>query len=69
MPESRCNGCGRSFTGMSAFDKHQKPTDTRPHSVCLNPVDIGLVPKVRHRDGVGRIVWGMAGTFDWKKED
>jgi hypothetical protein len=38
-----CRSCGRVFTGVTAFDRHQRLTKTG--LVCLDPADIGLERK------------------------
>lgn len=57
----RCMGCGRLFTSPTAFDKHQRMTDRRPHVECLSPDDVGLTDRSKVND-VGA-VWGFPGTF------
>ena len=44
-----CAGCGRAFSGPSAFDRHQELTGPRadPTLVCRDPAAVGLV----ERDG------------------
>ena len=49
---SGCRGCGRVFTGITAFDRHQRWTDGR--LTCLDPATTGLE---RKRNGH----WGWPG--------
>jgi len=61
MAESTCRGCALTFTGLTAFDAHQRSTDHRPHVECLDPRTLKhpLVAKVRERAGKRRTVWGF----------
>jgi hypothetical protein len=52
MSACKCSPCGREFTGLTAFDKHQDVDySRRPAVVCKDPATIGLV-----RNDYGR--WG-----------
>lgn len=52
MAACQCSPCGREFTGVGAFDRHQSVDySRRPAIVCLNPATLGLV-----RNAAGR--WG-----------
>ena len=43
MAACTCSPCGRDFTGLSAFDKHQDVNySRRPPVVCLDPATVGL---------------------------
>lgn len=44
-----CRGCGRVFTSLSGFDKHQRMRDGG--SVCLDPLTVGLERKSSGRWG------------------
>lgn len=53
MAVCECAGCGRGFTGLTAFDRHHDVNYLRcPAVVCLDPADAGLV-----RQQSGR--WGL----------
>lgn len=65
-----CSGCHRTFSGVTAFDAHQRMQDER--SVCLDPGTLtGKDEKPRFRtvtDAAGATVWRSAadlpdGTF------
>jgi hypothetical protein len=48
-----CSPCGRKFTGLTAFDKHQQVDySRRPAVACLDPATLGL-----KQDQYGR--WGF----------
>jgi hypothetical protein len=48
-----CSPCGRQFTGLTAFDKHQEVDYRREPAVrCMDPATAGLV-----RQSSGR--WGL----------
>lgn len=52
MSNCGCSPCGREFTGLGSFDKHQDVDySRRPAVVCLDPATLGLV-----RNDAGR--WG-----------
>ena len=58
MSACTCSPCGQSFTGLTAFDKHQDVDyDRRPAVQCLDPATVGLV-----RQSSGR--WGFPATDD-----
>ena len=44
--------CGRTFGGVTAFERHLRLLKGHPWTECLSPVEVGLVD----RDGV----WGVA---------
>lgn len=50
MARAFCNGCRRTFGGVSAFDLHQRDSNEPPYVRCLDPSGVGLV----ERDGVWR---------------
>jgi len=37
-------GCHRTFSGVSAFDRHRDP-NAGEHGACLDPVSVGLVER------------------------
>lgn len=44
MSACLCDPCGREFTGLGAFDKHQDVDYTRRPAVrCMDPASVGLV--------------------------
>ena len=44
MSACLCDPCGREFTGLTAFDKHQDVDYTRRPAVrCMDPATVGLV--------------------------
>jgi hypothetical protein len=52
MSTGACAACGRDFTGLGAFDKHQDVDySRRPAVTCLDPAAIGLVQNERGRWG------------------
>jgi hypothetical protein len=56
MAAGACAGCGESFSGLTAFDKHQTTDYGSPKPVtCHDPASAGLV-----RDSRGR--WGFPAT-------
>ncbi len=58
MSMCTCSPCGRAFTGLTAFDKHQDVDYTRrPAVACLDPATAGLV-----RQSSGR--WGFPADED-----
>lgn len=59
MAESICPGCGLRFSGVTAFDRHQRTVDRPPHVVCVDPRKAGLTARVRRRAGRNRSVWGF----------
>jgi hypothetical protein len=56
---AHCGGCHWTFTSLSAFDKHQRSVNYR--TVCLDPVEAGLVP---HAKSWGT-VWGLPDDGHW----
>ena len=50
-----CRGCGRVFTGITGFDRHQRWADGR--LTCLDPATIGMERKA---DGK----WGKPGPAE-----
>jgi len=57
-----CNGCHRSFTSPSAFDKHQRLAS---HGVeCRHPMSVGLEPR---EHASGERVWGYPAWDATKK--
>jgi hypothetical protein len=55
---SVCRRCGRTFSGMTAFDAHWAKVPMRPRELCRHPMDVGLERKANG-------VWGApAGEFD-----
>jgi hypothetical protein len=56
MAACKCSPCGREFTGLSAFDRHQDVDyGRRPAVQCKDPATLGLV-----QNGHGR--WGSPAT-------
>lgn len=56
MSACLCDPCGREFTGLTAFDKHQDVDYTRRPAVrCMDPAAVGLV-----KGAYGR--WGFPAT-------
>ena len=35
--------CGRTFGGVTAFDRHLRLLKDHPWTVCLDPSDVGLI--------------------------
>ncbi len=56
---SHCSGCHRTFTGLTAFDKHRDGDHAKSTRRCLPPDLVGLV-------GAGRDYpcWGFPGDPD-----
>lgn len=50
-----CRGCGRVFTGVTGFDRHQRLIDGE--LACLDPAALGME---RKPDGK----WGKPGTAE-----
>ena len=43
MSAGKCGACGREFTGVASFDKHQDVNYMRrPTVICLDPATVGL---------------------------
>lgn len=56
MSTCTCHPCGESFTGLTAFDKHQDVDyNRRPAVQCLDPATLGM-----ERNAHGR--WGYPGS-------
>ena len=52
MSACLCHPCGREFTGLTAFDKHQDVDYTRRPAVrCMDPASVGLVQQPSGRWG------------------
>jgi hypothetical protein len=52
MTACQCSPCGREFTGLGAFDKHQDVDYSRRPAVrCLDPASVGLVRQDQGRWG------------------
>ena len=52
MSACLCHTCGREFTGLTAFDKHQDVDYTRRPAVrCMDPATVGLVQQPSGRWG------------------
>lgn len=52
MSACLCDPCGREFTGLTAFDKHQDVDYTRRPAVrCMDPATVGLVQGAHGRWG------------------
>jgi hypothetical protein len=66
MAACTCNGCGRAFSGLSAFDAHQRWDDTQPPGIQLSCYDPAALktpdgePRFRI-DRYGR--WGSTATM------
>jgi len=44
MSVCKCSPCGREFTGLSTFDRHQDVNyNRRPAVVCVDPAGLGMV--------------------------
>lgn len=46
---AHCAACHRTFSGVSAFDRHRSVRGD--HGACVDPADI---PGIEHRDGMWR---------------
>lgn len=52
MSACQCHPCGRHFTGLTAFDKHQDVDYTRqPEVRCIDPAALGMVQNPHGRWG------------------
>jgi hypothetical protein len=52
MSACLCHPCGREFTGLTAFDRHQDVDYTRRPAVrCMDPASVGLVQGAHGRWG------------------
>ncbi len=52
MSACHCEPCGRDFSGLTAFDKHQDVNyGRRPAVACLDPASVGLVQQASGRWG------------------
>lgn len=56
MAMCTCTKCGRRFTGLGPFDRHQKQRGSKV--TCLPPDEVGL--KEFPNDDAGNTVWGTA---------
>jgi len=62
--ECLCSGCGRAFTSLTAFDRHQT---LRDGLTCRDPASCGLIAR-RERDGA--TLWGFpAADASWWDDD
>lgn len=58
MSACTCSPCGREFTGLTAFDKHQDVDySRRTPVVCMDPAVLGM-----EQNPFGR--WGFPGDAD-----
>jgi hypothetical protein len=55
---SHCNGCHRTFTGMTAWEAHRTGTHVKGR-YCLDPADVGLVDAGRSYP-----CWALPGTYE-----
>jgi len=56
---SHCGACHRSFTGLSAFDKHRDGSHSAGTRRCVDPETVGLVNAGRDYP-----CWGLPGGDD-----
>lgn len=59
---AHCNGCHRTFTGMTAWEAHRTGTHTKGRT-CLNPQDVGLIDAGRKYS-----CWANPGTYDYEEK-
>lgn len=61
LSTAHCAACHRTFSGVSAFEKH-KPGQ------CLHPSSVGLI--ILRKSG-NQQIWGHENTrgFGWKREE
>lgn len=70
---SECRKCGRTFTGMTAFDRHWSKVPMKAGQACREPEDVGLVANAKGVWGLpgaspmGWIVAGREYEADWAK--
>ncbi len=70
MAESTCAGCGLAFTGLTAFDRHQRHPRGADFVECVDPRKLGMTAKIRTAAGRRRTVWGWpdSGTSPFARE-
>lgn len=63
---AHCGACHRTFTGLTAFDKHRTGSHTNDTRHCLPPESVGLV-----NAGRAYPCWGFSGEGDdrWADDD
>jgi hypothetical protein len=58
-----CTACHRTFTGITAFDKHRDGSHAQDARYCKEPLTAGLVPAGRNYS-----CWALPGTNNaWTK--
>ena len=62
--------CGRTFSGLTAFDRHLRLLKVPPWAECVDPASVGLVDKagvwgLRRSEGA----WGYRPTGDGGSND
>lgn len=62
---SHCTACHRTFTGITAFDKHRDGSHSASTRHCVEPESVGLVDA-----GRAYPCWGFPGTdTHWTNEN
>ncbi len=67
MSACTCAPCGREFTSLTAFDKHQSADyRCRPAVLCADPATVGLVRQASGRWGLPRTAYSRARSSVWR---
>lgn len=61
LSTGHCTGCHRTFTGITAFDKHRSGSHSADTRHCVDPATVGLIDANR-----AYACWGFpSGDRDW----
>jgi len=59
LKTAHCSACHRTFTGLTAFDKHREGSHPNSTRHCVDPETVGLVDA-----GRAYPCWGFSGDGD-----
>lgn len=57
---AHCDACHRTFTGITAFDRHRDGSHSSGTRHCVNPATVGLVDAARNY-----ACWGFPNVDGW----